>query len=331
MSNIRFLNELGDNLEAAARRNTPEPSGRRRKRRRLALALTVAVAAITGIAAANMFGGSGELAASSIGCYETDDLGGNVTVLDAGGEPPVRVCEEVRAEQGLPSERLVACVQNETVAVFPGTDCSQAGLEPLPRDYGQAVAKVERLGRSISRIEASMDCFPPGTLAEKARETLNRQGWEGWEVVIGPNRDGYPYGQVTAPSGDGSRSVVGILDTVNSKVVVSRGLPRSLERELYGKGGDGVGGAIAAAMETSGERCHSPASLMRLARDEFSYLDPNLTSRRQSLPEGTTLAGIRGRRYKAGCAVIGDVGAQVGPNRKTNLSVVIFQRPGKPG
>lgn len=329
MSDIQFLKQLGDNLEEAARKEIRQPSPRRGKRR-LIVALAVAVTAVTGIAAASMLGGSEELAASSIGCYETSDLGGNVTVLSADGAPPVRVCEQVRSEQGLPPQQLVACVRNETVAVFPGRDCSGAGLEELPGDYGQAVAKVERFGRSISRIEASMDCYPPEELAEKAREVLQRQGWDDWEVVVRPNRDGAPCGQITAPSGDGSRSIVGVLDTVNSKVFVFAGLPRSLEDELYGERGNGVGGAIATVMEASGERCHTPASLMQLARDEFSDLDPNLSSRTQTLPKGTALADARGRRYEEGCAVIGDIVPTVGPSGKPNLEVGILQlsRPG---
>ncbi len=326
MNDIRFLNELGDNLEAAARRNSPRPSGGRRRRHRLAIALAVAAATATGIAAASWLGGSEELAANSIGCYETSDLGGNVTVLGADGEPPVRVCERVRDEQGLPPRQLVACVRNETVAVFPGADCSRQGLSELPSDYGRTVTKVERLGHAIGRIEASEDCIAPEALADRVRGLLERQGWAGWRVEVGPDRAGYPCGQITSPSGDGSRSIVGVLDTDGQKVLVSHGLPRSLTRELYGPGGDGIGGAVAAAIKASGERCHTPAGLMRLARAELSSLDPSLTFPRQSLPQGSALADARGDRYEEGCAVIGDIGASMGPAGKPDLAIVILRR-----
>lgn len=325
MNDIRFLNELGDNLEEAARRNLDKQPGRRRPRRRLFIGLAVIAATATGIAAASqIFSSPDSLAANSIGCYESRDLSGNVAILSADGEPPVKVCARVRSEDlKLPPTKLVACAKGEVVVVFPGKDCSEAGLNRLPDDYRLAVEKHQRLALAIGEIEASADCVAPQQLADRAQEVFQRQGWDGWTAELRGD-ESLPCGQISAPDGDGGRTLTGALNTADSTFYVFRSFPRAIEEELESRESP-----VNEAITASGGRCHTAAEVAKIARKELEAdrftvaLSP--TAER---PQGMSFGDSREARYRRGCAVIGDI--LVSPDEAGNpeFDVKIYQDRG---
>jgi hypothetical protein len=169
MSEIPFVNRLGDAVERAAAARIP--TRRRRIRRRLTVgALSVAIVA-TGVAAASgVFSSPEQLAASAVGCYERPSFNANTSVLSTGEDSPIDTCRRVLHTDG----PLVACMADHHVAVFPGGAevCDKLGLAPLPPGYAPARAKVNAFARDVQAIETSADCIPPRELAQRVRRCL---------------------------------------------------------------------------------------------------------------------------------------------------------------
>lgn len=237
MNDIRFLNQLGDNLEETARLNTEKRPGRfpRGPRKILALALVAVLALAGGIAVAKILDDPDSLAANSIGCYESPDRSGNVTVIGAKGMPPVQVCAETREQQGLPPIEMVACSAGEVIAVIPGRSCDGDGLSEMPAGYSASVQKISRLATAIHAVEASEDCIPPEVLADRALGILDEQGWEGWSVDQITQEGGLPCGRATSLDGAGNRTMAGGLNTEDSILYIFRSPPRSVEDGLLKK------------------------------------------------------------------------------------------------
>lgn len=291
MSEIKFVNELGDEIERAA---AARIAGRRgRIRRRLTIGgLGFAIAA-TGVAAASgVFSTPEQLAALPITCYEAPNAG--VSVLSAGDQSPVEACRRV-----IPTGRLVACRAPAHVAVLPGgpAECAKLGYEPLPAEYAIARAKVVELGRELAALEASADCVPLDEFAERAQRVLDRRGWAGWSVDVRDDLDEGPCGSALAMNGDGSRSIEGTLLPDERNLIVTPSPRRSTLDLLYG--GPGV-----RVMDATGERCYSVESVEQLVRDRLPADGRTLTFTTGSRPAETGIMGARGRRLDEGCAVI---------------------------
>jgi len=105
-------------------------------RRVLVLAAAIAVA---GILAAAAYAGyaltHGATPVPTIGCYETDSLDANTTVLTSGIHSPVAACTRIYASafpDAQPPARFAACVLSSgSIAVFPndsGDVCKSLGL-----------------------------------------------------------------------------------------------------------------------------------------------------------------------------------------------------------
>jgi hypothetical protein len=211
VSDIPFVNALGDEIERAAARR------RGRIRRRLAIGTIGIAIAATGVAAASgVFSSAERLAGAAVACYERPAENANVAVLSTGERTPIETCRAALKTDA----PLVACA-GETVAVFPGRagTCEKLGLRPLPAQYATARAKVNAFARDVMALERS-GCIPPREFAGRVQDLLNRSGWTGWRTWLRLDvRDG-PCGKVSGQGGDGRRTIEGSLDTEGHRVIV---------------------------------------------------------------------------------------------------------------
>jgi hypothetical protein len=313
MSEIPFVNKLGDAIDAAIA--TPRPARRRLPRRRFGvLALAVLLLGASGVTVARMASDGETLATGSVACYENADLSGDIAVLDADGRSPVEVCTDAWSAEDGPVPAMLACVHGG-VAVIPARglrSCADAGFEELPRGYAPAQAKVARLARDIGRLEAAADCIPRRALARRAQALLRRTGWQGWRTVL-RGGDGGPCGHILMRGGTPDLKVTSALFPDAAQLTVRGGPPRSLDRLLFGEQSLGV-----ALMDASGERCYTLPELRRKARRVLAPTGVPLTFNVGRMPPDTGMAPPRGDRYAQGCAIA--VGAHA-----------VYPRPGAVG
>jgi hypothetical protein len=289
MSDIPFVNALGDEIERAAHRR------RGRLRRRIAFGAVAFAVAASGVAAASgVFSSTTpeQLATSGISCYDRTDLRhASVTVLSTGGATPVDACRRALHVSG----PLVACAGPD-VMVLPGppATCERLGLKPLPPAYDAARRKVNRLGRKIGAIEATKDCWNPRQLAARVQELLRRTpGWRAWRTRVSSPVDDGPCGMVSQADGAGGRSVDGVIDPQTRKVLVMTGAARST-LELLDRLGDLAVASIA--------RCYDRAGAEALARERLAASGRTVTFRVEHLGGGSVDAFQD--RIDQGCSVI---------------------------
>jgi hypothetical protein len=220
MSQIPFVQKLGDTLERAAAARTG--AGRRRFRQRLlGGALAFGLIAVGAAAATGVFSNHEQLATTSIYCYDGPSLSSGATGLSAGDRSPVETCRDVLHASG----PLTACAASDHVAVLPGGPgvCRRAGLALLPDAYGSFRTRVRALEREIEAIEASATCLPPSELAGRVQALLDRSGWSGWRTEVRSDVSDGPCGSVTTPGGDGSRTLDASLNADRRVVYVFGG------------------------------------------------------------------------------------------------------------
>ena len=311
MSEIKFVNRLGDAIERSAAAHI---AGRRRIRRRLTLgALGFAVAA-TGVAAASgMFSSPEQLASTGIACYERPSLNASAGVLSTGAQTPIEICRRVLKTDA----QLVACA-DEGVHVFPGgpDTCEKLGMEPLPPDYTAARRRFNAFARDVMALEKRTDCLPPEEFARRVDALLERSGWLGWRTRLRLDVEDGPCGTVSSLGGDGSRTVEGSLDVEDRRVMVFGAASRTLTDLLYGPHG-----IASPAADASGERCYTVEGVRELARRRLAEAGRPLTFTTGSRPAETEIVGERGDRLDEGCAVI--VG--VSPTPDDRILVVVWK------
>jgi hypothetical protein len=303
MSEIPFVKALGDEIERSAAERIA--SRRRRMRRRITLgALGFAVAA-TGVAAASgvLWNSPEQLASTGIACYEKPTFDVGASVLSTGDETPLQTCRRVLKTDA----PLVACA-GEGVHVFPGGPgtCRKLGLRPLPAAYTTARAKVVALERAVTEIERS-GCVPIDEFARRVQALLDRTpGWEGWKVDVREDIADGPCGTVTAPGGDGSRSIDGMLNGEKRTVIVFETLPRELEDLLYSPHG-----LVSRLQDASSERCYDIAELEDIARARLAAAHLPLTFSVTAPPSADIeIEGAQGDRFAEGCPIIVGVTAR---------------------
>lgn len=280
MSEIPFVQRLGDALEEAIA--PPERARRRRRRRFGGLAVAVFLLGAGGVTIAEILDDPEKLATGSVACYSEPRLEPDeISVQSVGGRSPTAACAEILRTDG----PLVACVHHDFVAVFPGRDtCERLGLRPLPEGYEDAREKVARLRREVARLTGAADCVPPRTLTRQVQRVLDRSGWEGWHAAVG--------------FGEGPCGTVSGLDEDRRRVDIARGAPRSLERHVLARD--------ESLIAASGRRCFTVASLKRRVRRELAPVDRPVAFRLEvgPLPEYQDLdPTARNRRFEQGCAV----------------------------
>jgi hypothetical protein len=307
MTDIAFIERLGDAFEAAIAE--PEPRRVRWPGRKKALVLGFAMAAALAAAAlaiAHVLSSPDELAANSVACYAAADLGSDMTVVANDGAP-VAACADAYRRIGRTVPAMVACANGSSVAVMPGADastCARLGLEPLPGGFAASQAKVTRLAHGILALEAGQDCVQPDELGRGVQRLLDEQGWIGWSVQVQSTAQG-PCGTVSSFDGSGQRRIDGALDPAQKTVLV-RGAPtRSTMALVYGSDG------LAVSLEDeSGKRCYTVAALTALVNARAGAVGRSASvEQAPALPATGSFTDARQGRYEAGCAVISDVRA----------------------
>ncbi len=202
MSEIPFLNALGDAIEAAITDEEPVRARRRSRiwawRGRGRLVVALAALALGGAAFAATQQNSTTLAISGLACYE--GTGTNASAyydVEANGRSPQAACAHVFDSSGphalaTPGVRLVACADpHGYIAVFQSDSstrqCQQLGMKPLQsRSYAVAHAAVRTLLRALQAVNPGGGCVTPGTVLAGVRHVLGRLGWHGWRAAIQP-------------------------------------------------------------------------------------------------------------------------------------------------
>jgi hypothetical protein len=231
MSQIPFVNQLGDAIQTAATASS-ERSSRFRLRRPGVVATLAALLALSGgVALAGILSASNttDLATGGVGCYETADRSGAVFIIEPGDRSPAEACRQVLGRSGQPVAELAACDNGRgAIAVFPGSGanaCHRAGLKPLPPEYEAEQERVRHLTRALVALESSANCIPPRELAARVQTLLQRTGWENWRPWLRLDINPGPCGSVSEPGFDGSRVIVG-LDPDGRRVMVFGGPER---------------------------------------------------------------------------------------------------------
>jgi hypothetical protein len=328
MSEIPYVNRLGDELERAARRAQP---ARSRRRRRLALFALAGALLVSGSAlAAGLLSGDVESqATAAIACYDGADpdfSGSNAVVPPEAGSAsasPVDLCRAA-LDPGHRDMPLVACGTSGSVAVIPGrdaSDCTAAGFAPLDPAYARARARVAQLERRILAIETSVDCIARDELVRRVQRLLDRSGWTGWTAQRHRMGAG-PCGSVSGLGGGGQRFISHGFDAIGRRVLVSRAYPRRITDLLYSAERSLLGPLFA----ESGAKCFTFERFRERVREVFAAEGVSTTVRRISFPRNASLGDEDGRwtRYKQGCAVL----AGGGPGDDPDSAVIeVFVKP----
>jgi hypothetical protein len=326
MSEIPYVNRLGDELERAIRRPARSP-----RRRRLGLFALAGALLVSGSAlAAGLLSGDVDIqAASQVACYDgaDPDFSGSVAVVppEAGTATasPVELCRRALdpAHRAMP---LVACGKEGAVSVIPGrrpSDCTAAGFAPLDPAYARARARLARLERRILAIETSADCIARDELVRRIQRLLDRTGWRGWTAAT-HRLGGGPCGTVSAIGGDGRRYISHGLDAIGRRVLVARAASRRVTDLLYSAERSLLGPLFA----ESGAKCFTFDGFRERVQEVFAGKGLSASVRRTSMPRNTGLDDEDGRwtRYKQGCAVLA-AGAPGGD--ADSVVIDVFLRP----
>jgi len=305
MSQIPFVNQLGDALEMATA-HAPAPR-RRLPGRRGWLVVALAVLVLGGIAAAETLRSSTNLAAGRISCISgTSNANAKVFSYDieANGRTPQQACSPVMRR---PAGRLVACDSARYgVVVYeasgrPG-QCGRLGIRVLPATYAAADAHVHRLIFALARLYRAQNCIAPATLAREVDATLARLGFPGWRAALqlSPARSSTgPCGQFPA-TGSSASDPAASLDNQHDIVMINNGAARSM---------DSVTGTVGYRLiVASGRRCYTLASIQRYVRRALAAAHSPIEFASTAEQAGTQAMLGRQRYYDEGCAIVVGVG-----------------------
>jgi hypothetical protein len=188
MSEIPFVERLGDALEEAFAAERARKARRRPWWRHPRVLVAFAVVAIgSGAVAARTLLSSSALAIHPVECVAGTNFKGDISFLENTAGSPVQICART---MHVPAAKLVACAGGRYtyVSVFYAigrNQCQRLGLRPLPGSYRDAQHRVRRLAHELTALQASAYCIPPPTFASKAQKILDRLGWSGWRVQAG--------------------------------------------------------------------------------------------------------------------------------------------------
>lgn len=316
MSEIPFVNQLGESLgqaiRVAERRAT---TVRRRRRRARWAALALALLAVTSVAVARVLDDPVSRAAAGVGCY---DSAGNLTGISPGDLTPVAACAAALRATGVTPGPLVACEGRGAVEVVPGTGpeaCTANGRRPLSASYGPARDRVLALEHGIRSLQSSRDCVPRATMLKDVQGLLDRLGWTGWRAVLASGEAGSgPCGFVGSGGGNGIWTITGSVLADGRRVLVSTGASasaRATAEELAPE-----------LQDASGTRCFTRDALTAEARSIIGAAGHDARFTSSPKPTGLDL-DQRERLYDAGCPLVAAV-VPVGAGRV--LEVQMYQK-----
>jgi hypothetical protein len=227
MSQIPFVNQLGDSIQAAVTASSKAPArfGLRRPKR-VVVTLAALLTLTGGVALAGILSDTTDLATGSVGCYETADRSGATWIINAAGRSPAETCRRALRDAGVSLGPLATCDNGRgAIVVFPDgapNACQRAGLKPPPPQYDAERARVRDLTRALIAIESSATCIAPRELAARVQTLLQKSGWNGWRPWLRLDLGRGPCGTVSETGAYGSRSIGG-LDATGRRVMVFAG------------------------------------------------------------------------------------------------------------
>jgi len=328
MSEIPFVNRLGDAVDAAIARPARAPRRFRLTRRRY---LTVALAALAvaggGAAIAEMLHDPAEIGFGAVGCFERTEPGGNVAVISDPTRSPVELCATAMSEASLGARDLLACSwEGHGIVVVARGDrgsCSARGLAPVPAAYALGRRRAARLQALAVDFERDAGCVAPDEFARRLTRELRRGGWTQWRAVVAGGEG--PCGRVSVPTGS---SIVGSIgpsvDGARRTIGVKGRAPLELELALSAPGSPG-----ARLFHTSGARCFTVAGLERHVRRLLAPTKTPIRFRLTSLRSFVELTGPRGARYREGCAVF-SAAQPLFPDGRVVIVAELLQRDAPP-
>jgi hypothetical protein len=329
VSEIPFVNQLGDALDIAIAKPSRTPRLRRLGRRRyLAVALAALVVVGGGAALADILHDPVEIGFGAVGCFEGTEPDGNVAVISDPTRSPVDLCAAALASNGLQARDLIACSwEGHGIVVLARRDrgsCRARGLAPLPAGYALGRRRAARLQAVAVRFERGAGCLAPREFARRLSAELRRRGWTHWRAV--PAGGSGPCGRVSVPTGSSLvGSIAGAVDGARRTIQVQARPPLELELALLQPGSPG-----ARLFDVSGERCFTLAGLEARVRDAFAPLKTPIRFHHASLAKFVGVTGPRGDRYAEGCAIYTDAHAAY-PDGRIEIVVELSQRDAPPG
>jgi hypothetical protein len=301
MSEIPFVNQLGDALDAAIARPARPPRRFRLTRRRyLAVALAALAVAGGGAAIAEMLHDPVEIGFGAVGCFERTEPSGDVAIITDPTKSPVELCATALTNDGLEAGDLIACQWpgHGVVVVVRGDrgGCTTRGLAPVPASYAAARRRAARLDRMVIAFERRVDCLAPRPFARQLQALVRDRGFAGWRAVV-RGGDG-PCGRVSSMGGTDARSISGYVDGARRTIAVRGAAPLALEALLYGSGSADV-----SLFDSSGERCFTVPALERHVREVLAPARLPIRFKLGAMPKDTGVEPPRGNRYAEGCAI----------------------------
>jgi hypothetical protein len=306
MSDIPFVNQLGDAIEAAIAR--PAPARRRfrlTRRRYLAVALAALAVAGGGAAVADLLHDPVEIGFGAVACFEGTEPEGNIAVIADPTRRPADLCATSLPEtyDGLEARDLLACMWpgHGVVVVVRGDrgSCSARGLAPVPPSYALGRRRAARLQAAAAGFERDAGCLPPGEFARRLTEHLRARGFGEWRAVDAGGQG--PCGRVSVPSGSALLGSIGpAVDATTRTIGVKGRASLDVELVLYGPDSPGV-----RLFDSSGERCFTMAGLEGHVRSALAPAGVPIRFRHGSMPPDTGIGDDTGRRerYAQGCAI----------------------------
>jgi hypothetical protein len=324
VSDIPFVNQLGDAIETAISR--PAPARRRfRLPRRRYLAVALAALAVAGgsAAVAELLHDPVEIGFGAVGCFEGTEPDGNVAVITDPTRSPVELCAKALPSYGLEAGDLIACSwEGHGIAVLARGDrgsCRARGLAPVPATYELGRRRAARLEALVTDFDRMENCLAPSEFARRLTRELRRHGWTPWRAVVAGGEG--PCGRASVASGSSILGSIGSAVDARRRTIDVKGRPPlDLELALLEPGSPGV-----RLFGTSGRRCFTVRGLERHVRAVLAPLRKPLRFRHHSLAPFVGISGPRGKRYDEGCAVY--EGAFVDyPEARSEIVVELAQR-----
>jgi hypothetical protein len=301
MSEIPFVNQLGDALDAAIARPARTPRRFRLGRRRhLAVALAALTVAGGGAALADRLTDPAELGLGGIACYSGPGKSGDVAIVGLGdpGRSPLDICADAMSSEGLTESDLIACSEGTGIVVLRrerGSGCRAMGFTPVPAAYAPSRERVASLRDRAVALEERAGCVPPRELARRLRTVLRAASWAGWRAVIRGGEG--PCGRVSGIGGSDARTLTH-LNPGPRTLGVYGGMSLKLEHVLFGSESAGV-----RLIDSSGERCFTLAELEDHARRVLAEARLPISFRVRRVPANQGVMPPRGDLYERGCAV----------------------------
>jgi hypothetical protein len=326
MSQIPFVNHLGDAIEAAISRDAARSSltgaprlgvsrGRWlsriavvRRHQRASILLAALVIAGGTVALAQSLQSSTALVTGGIVCYGGTGTGAvqMYANVEASGRSPVAACADVFRTDGpaalaRPGVKLRACADpHGYVAVFVSNraadQCQAEQMSPLPaRSYAAVQVSVDRVVRALTLLGASRRCIAPTVLVGDVGRVLDRFGWRDWHAQL--QKQGGEAGECGTflATGTSFSDPTASLDSSRRVVWISAGplpsllaLSGPLDWEL---------------LRASGERCYTPASARALVRNALAPSRVDVKFSLTQEPKGGGWAYAQ-QAYDRGCTIV---------------------------